>query len=158
MQQGYTRNQVPVTQRNMIQLEKHIVQALGGHLNPPTVTAATQIILQRLTILTEGRCGSTAADLKKVTNKYAWAIIVTKAHIQYLIVKLARGAVALSLASKRLLPMEGRASILPESAQHAWNQICKVAFGTGTFLEDMVEVKRFLDRAGPDGHFKQSWG
>jgi len=145
MQQGHTRNQVPVTQGNIIQLEKHIVQALGWHLDPPTVIAATQNILQRLTILTQGQCGNNAVDLKKATNKYAWAIVLKKAHIQYPIVKLARGAVALSLASERLLPIEGRASILPESAQHAWNQICKVAFGTETFLEDMVDVKRFLD-------------
>jgi len=145
IQQGYAKNLVPVTKQNMIQLEQHIVQTLMWHLDPPTITAATQIILQRLMILTHGRFGSTAVDIKQATDKHVRAIIMGGAHNQYPIVKLARGAVALSLASAGLFPMDGRASIVPEQAQHAWNHICKVAFGAATFLEDMVEVRRCLE-------------
>jgi len=145
VQQGYAKTLVPVTKRSIIQVEEHILQTLGWHLDPPTVTAAARIILKRFFILTEGQFGSNAADLQQTTDKYVREVIMTHARSQYPTVKLARGAVALSLASVGLLPQEGSPSIVPESAQHTWREICTVAFGTKTFLGDMVELGRFLD-------------
>jgi len=96
-------------------------------------------------ILTKGLLESNAPDVRTDIDKYVWKIIMSSASNHYPIMKLARGAVALSLANARLVPVEGRASIVPKSAQDKWNEICKAAFATETFLEDMVEVNRFLD-------------
>jgi len=147
VQQGYARTLVPVTKQSIIQLERNIVQILGWRLDPPTVTSAMRIILQRLMILmkTTGQFVRNAADVQRATDRYVWEIMKTKATYHFPTVKLARGAVALSMASAKLLPREGRASIVPESAQHTWNQICTLAFASETFLEDMVELGCFLD-------------
>jgi len=144
VQQGYAGDIAPVTKPTVIQLESNILRTLRWHLDPPTITSAAKIILHRFIVLTKGLLGSNA-EISDTTEKYVRKIIMSKARHHYPTVKLARGAVALSLASARLLPVQGRASIVPESAQNAWNDICKAAFVSETFLEDMVEVGRFLD-------------
>jgi len=96
-------------------------------------------------ILTKGLLESNAPDVRTDIDKYVWKIIMSSASNHYPIMKLARGAVALSLASAGFLPMQGGASNVPESAQNDWNDVCKLAFATDTFLEDMVEVGRFLE-------------
>jgi len=145
IQQGYAKTVVPVTKNTIIQIEASILITLEWHLDPPTVTSTTQVILQRFMVLTKGRLASSAPDVRGATDKYVWKIIMSSAVTHYPIMKLARGAVALSLANAGLLPMQGKASIVPESAQNAWNDTCKLAFATETFLDDMVEIGRFLE-------------